>query len=62
MNDEPEKRGFLFENLVLALNKLTIIKKITDRITSKKVFKDLPSTVQDDIKEIQDVAEVRKEE
>lgn len=51
---EPENRGFIFENLILALGKLGRIREVIRRLTNRKAYKDLPETVKDDIKEIKE--------
>jgi hypothetical protein len=62
MNQEPKTKYPLYENFILAWSKIGKIRKIVQRLMGRKSFKDLPETVKDDIKEIDDtIKETPKE-
>jgi hypothetical protein len=63
MNEQPNRKRYpLYENFILAWDKIGKIRKIVERLMGRKSFKDLPETVKDDIKEINDtIKETPKE-
>ena len=62
MSHEPENRGFIIENLILAWKKLGAVREVVKRLKERKAYKHLPETVKDDIEEISQEVVIRKEE
>ena len=56
MSQEPREKGYIFENLMLAWNRLSLIKKIIKILKGRKVYSSLPETVKDDVEAMEDIA------
>jgi hypothetical protein len=64
MKDEiPEGKNLLLENLIVALSRIGLLKKLmrainerANRIINRRGFETLPETTKDDIKDIRDIS------
>ena len=59
----PEGRNLVFENLVVALSRVGLLKKLmkaiherASKVIDRKGFESLPETTKDDIKDIRDIS------